>query len=161
MLDLTPVRPRGHGALFVVLQLGLLAAIAFGPRRLGGEWSAPWGSAAVALGLALGLVGAVLALAGALQLGSNLTPFPQPKSDATLIRSGAYRVVRHPIYSGLILMAFGWALFVHGSLTLLYTLALFVLLDAKTRYEERWLVKKFDDYREYRRRVRRLLPFFY
>ncbi len=147
--------------MFVVAQLGLLAVIALGPRKLGPEWPAPWATAAVALGVALGLVGGILTLAGAVHLGSNLTPFPRPKTDAALIRSGAYRIVRHPIYGGLILMAFGWALFVHGNLTLLYALTLLVLLDAKARHEERWLVAKFGNYPDYKRRVRRLIPFLY
>jgi protein-S-isoprenylcysteine O-methyltransferase Ste14 len=147
--------------MFVVAQLGLLAVIALGPRNLGPEWPAPWATAAVVLGVALGSVGGILTLAGAAHLGSNLTPFPRPKTDATLIRSGAYRIVRHPIYGGLILMAFGWALFVHGNLTLLYALALLVLLDVKARREERWLVLKFGDYPDYKRRVRRLIPFLY
>ena len=147
--------------MFVVAQLGLLAVIALGPRNLGPEWPAPWATAAVVLGVALGSVGGILTLAGAAHLGSNLTPFPRPKTAATLIRSGAYRIVRHPIYGGLILMALGWALFVHGNLTLLYALALVVLLDAKTRHEERWLVAKFGNYPDYKRRVRRLIPFLY
>jgi len=158
-----PGGPTQLDVLFVVAQLGLLAAIALGPRTLGPgtDWPSPWSAASVALGAALGLAGGMLALAGALHLGRNLTPFPRPRADAVLVRSGAYRIVRHPIYGGLILMAFGWALWVHGGLTLLYALALLVLLDVKTRHEERWLVAKFDDYRDYQRRVRRLVPFLY
>ena len=152
---------RNVDKMFVVAQLGLLAVIALGPRKLGPEWPAPWATAAIALGVVLGLVGGILTLAGAVQLGSNLTPFPRPKTDATLIRSGAYGIVRHPIYGGLILMSFGWALFVRGDLTLLYALALLVLLDAKARREERWLIVKFGNYSDYKRRVRRLIPFLY
>ena len=151
----------GQGAAFVVAQLGLLALIALGPRQLGPEWTAPWAALAAAAGVALGLAGASLTLAGALHLGRNLTPFPRPREDAILIRSGAYRLVRHPIYSGLILAAFGWALFVGGVLTLLYALALLVLMDAKTRHEERWLIAKFEEYGDYKRRVRRLIPYLY
>jgi len=144
-----------------VTQLVLLAAIAFGPRRLGPDWPGPLAATATVVGLSLALVGGGLALAGALKLGRNLTPLPAPGADARLIRSGAYRVVRHPIYSGLILAAAGWALFIQGGLTLLFVLALFGLLDAKSRYEERLLVARFDDYADYQRRVCRLIPFLY
>jgi protein-S-isoprenylcysteine O-methyltransferase Ste14 len=158
----TPFKePRWRGVLFVSAQLSLLALIAMGPRGLGPELPASWVAAAIVGGLVLALVGGILALAGAVHLGPNLTPFPLPSNDATLIRSGAFRIVRHPIYCGLILMAFGWGLFVHGGLTLLYALALFVVLDGKSRYEERLLVAKFEEYRDYQRRVPRLIPFLY
>lgn len=156
-----PATRRFVGALFVVGQLALLAMIAFGPRRLGPEWKAPWSTVALTIGLGLALVGGLLALAAAIQLGRYLTPFPTPAADSMLVQSGAYRFVRHPIYCGLISMAFGWALIVHGDLTLFFACALFALLDAKSRYEERLLVAKFDDYAGYRRRVRRLVPFLY
>jgi len=157
----TKATPAMPGALFVAAQLALLAMIAFGPRRIGPEWHGAWATAAGVVGLFLALIGSVLVLLGAAQLGRNLTPLPGPGADATLIRTGAFRIVRHPIYSGLILAAFGWALFVHGGLTLLFALALFGLLDAKSRYEERLLIARFGDYADYKRRVRRLVPFLY
>ncbi len=42
-----------------------------------------------------------------------------------------------------------------------YVAALFVLLDVKSRREERWLVEKFPEYPAYQRRVRKLIPFVY
>jgi len=65
------------------------------------------------------------------------------------------------MYSGGIALAFGWALFVQGWLTILYALVLFAFLDIKASREERWLVERFSDYSEYQRRVRKLVPFVY
>ncbi|MBM4118604.1 isoprenylcysteine carboxylmethyltransferase family protein, partial [bacterium] len=48
-----------------------------------------------------------------------------------------------------------------GWLTLGYVLALFLLLDHKSRREERWLVAKHPEYAAYKKRVRRLIPFIY
>ena len=81
--------------------------------------------------------------------------------NATLVVAGAYRLVRHPIYSGLAAMAFGWGMWVHGWLTLGYALILFVFFDCKSRREERWLREKFPEYAAYQRRVRKLIPFVY
>jgi len=78
-----------------------------------------------------------------------------------LVDSGPYAIVRHPIYSGLIIAALGWALVVHGMLTRAYTVALFAFFDIKSRREERWLCEKFSEYGEYQRRVRKLLPWLY
>ena len=94
-------------------------------------------------------------------MGKNLTPLPRPKENATLVVSGAYRLVRHPIYSGITFMAFGWGLWLHSWLTIGYALLLFAFFDIKSRREERWLEEKFPEYAVYRKRVRKLVPFVY
>ena len=48
-----------------------------------------------------------------------------------------------------------------GWLTLGYVFAHFVLLDVKSRREEKWLAEKFPTYAAYARRVRNLVPFLY
>ncbi len=107
------------------------------------------------------LTGGVLSLAGLMRLGRGLTALPFPKEGADLMEAGPFAVVRHPIYSGGLALALGWALSVQGWLTLAYAVALFVLLDAKSRWEERWLASKFPAYADYQRRVRRFIPFIY
>jgi protein-S-isoprenylcysteine O-methyltransferase Ste14 len=72
-----------------------------------------------------------------------------------------YRVVRHPMYCGAILAAFGWALLSHGWLTILYAAAAFVFIDVKVRREEKWLLERFPEYEGYQRRVRKFVPFVY
>jgi protein-S-isoprenylcysteine O-methyltransferase Ste14 len=105
--------------------------------------------------------GSLLALAGTFHLGANLAVLPRPKENGVLVQNGAYRLVRHPIYSGLILGAVGWALWRNGPLTLLFALVLAVVLDIKSRREEQWLAEKFPEYAAYQRRVRKLIPLLY
>jgi protein-S-isoprenylcysteine O-methyltransferase Ste14 len=153
-----------RGEWYVVLQVFLFALIALGPRTLPGLPAWPGGSAGIAvsfIGAAMVFVGVTLAVAALLNLGPNLTPLPYPKDGSTLIESGAYGIVRHPIYSGLIAAAFGWALIVHGTLTLAYAALLFVFFDIKSRREEQWLCDKFPEYGAYRARVRKLVPWVY
>jgi len=107
------------------------------------------------------LCGALLATAGVVNLGRNLTPFICPKGAAVLLEKGAYRFVRHPIYSGILQLAVGWALWVHGWLTLLIAVILFIVLDRKLRREEEMLRRTFSGYAAYAGRVRRLIPFIY
>jgi protein-S-isoprenylcysteine O-methyltransferase Ste14 len=150
--------PRGEG--YVALQLVLMALVAFGPRTCPGLPAWP-GSGTSAVGIALLAIGVSLAIAGIGSLGRNLTATPRPKPGATLVERGPYRLVRHPMYAGAVLAAFGWALACHGWLTLAYTVALFVFFDVKARREERWLREEIPGYAAYECRVRKLIPFIY
>jgi len=150
-----------RGEWYVVAQVLLFVLVAVGPRHLFAASAWPWARAATVVGLLLMLAGAGLLLAALFRLGHNLTPLPYPKDGGTLVQTGAYALIRHPIYSGGLALGFGWALCVHGELTLAYAAALFVLFDVKSRREERWLVDKFAEYRDYQRCVRRLIPFVY
>lgn len=105
--------------------------------------------------------GTIFAASGAFTLGKNLTPLPAPRENATLIITGAFRFVRHPIYSGIIFMAFGWALWSNSWLTIGYALMLSLFFDVKSRLEERLLEEKFPEYSDYRRNVWKLIPFVY
>ncbi len=74
-----------------------------------------------------------LFLAGVVSLGSSLTPFPKPSERSTLRGRGAYRLVRHPIYGGLLLVALGWSL-ISSPLALVTTAFLAALLELKSRF---------------------------
>ena len=115
--------------------------------------------------MALSLVGAVLALAGAAiaaaasrALGRGLTPFPRPAEGAALVERGPYRVVRHPVYAGGILFFAGWSLYA-GPVALALTVVLAILWAGKTAVEERYLRDAYPGYSDYVSRVRsRLVP---
>lgn len=147
---------RGEG--YVAVQAVLIVLLLFGPRTLPGL--PPWlGRVTKVPGVTLALLGGGLLAASARRLGPNLTPLPFPKADATLVRTGPYRLVRHPIYAGVLALAFGWALWVHGWLTLFYAALLWVLFEVKAAREERWLSEKFPEYESYRRSVAKFVPF--
>jgi protein-S-isoprenylcysteine O-methyltransferase Ste14 len=151
-----------RGEWFVVAQAVLMLLVFLGPRSLGGQpVSFPFPHACLIVGSVLMLAGCALFLAGLLRLGPGLTPLPYPKDGASLVTTGPYGLVRHPIYSGGLVAAVGWALGVQSWLTLGYVIVLFVFLDVKSRREERWLAEKFATYAAYRRRVRKLIPFIY
>lgn len=161
-------RPRSwwHGARgewYVLVQALILALVVFGPRTAFGlpAWPQALSAVTASAGLLLLALGSAGLVVGALHLGPNLTPLPHPKDNATLVESGLYGVVRHPIYCALILMAFGWALFVEGSLTLGYAALLTGFFDIKSRREEAWLLIRFPGYAAYQQRVRKLIPYVY
>ncbi|NKQ34282.1 MAG: isoprenylcysteine carboxylmethyltransferase family protein, partial [Chloroflexi bacterium] len=83
------------------------------------------------------------------------------KEDATLVEYGAYKIVRHPIYSGIILGAFGWGFLMNNLPTLALAVVLFIFFDIKSRREENALCCKFENYGLYQQRVRKLIPYLY
>jgi protein-S-isoprenylcysteine O-methyltransferase Ste14 len=134
-----------------------------GPRTVHSfpTWPQPCAFASLIAGWLLMVAGGLLAASGVMRLGSNLTPLPYPKEESTLVQNGPYGLVRHPIYSGLAVAGIGWGLTVHGALTLIYAIILFVFFDIKSRREELWLMKKFREYPQYQKRVRKLIPWIY
>jgi protein-S-isoprenylcysteine O-methyltransferase Ste14 len=143
--------PRGEGwaVAQAALALAIVAAGIAGPR-----WSGSATPLRVVAGLALGIIGLALLVAGVVGLGSSLTPFPRPSERSTLRTGGAYRLVRHPIYGGSMLAALGWSL-ISSPLALIGTAFLSILFELKSRHEESMLMERFPEYDGYRRRVRR------
>lgn len=133
-----------------------------GLRDLVGQGSGtPWGWAASLIGLAAIGIGGFVAARGVWDLRAGLSPFPRPIDGAPLIETGAYRLIRHPIYSGLVLGAVGWGL-VTGSVVAIVTAgALFLLFAGKSRREEVWLTAAHPGYADYQRRTKRLIPWVY
>ncbi len=147
----------------MVVQFCLFALVAFGPPTWHGWPSWPFAEGLVGgiVGWSLLGAGGLLAVCGAASLGSRICAVPYPPEDAVLRCTGPFRIVRHPMYSGAISAALGWAFVRQGWLTVGYATALFVLFDVKARREEKWLTAKFAEYPEYRRRVCKLIPFVY
>lgn len=153
--------PRGEG--WVAAQLVLFAIIAIaGLRDFVGHGSVtPWGPAVSVVGIGAIVVGGSVATRGIWDLRSGLSPFPRPIAGAPLVESGAYRLVRHPIYSGLVLGAIGWGLATGSILAIGAAGLLFLLLAAKSHREEAWLAAIHPEYGAYQRRTRRLIPGIY
>jgi protein-S-isoprenylcysteine O-methyltransferase Ste14 len=146
-----------HPALawaLVAVQFVLLVGLALAPR---GEL---WQRSATVLAIALAFVaaGVVVAVVAGAGLGRALTPSPIPREGGELTTSGVYALVRHPIYSGLILLGMGLAIIGASWMHVVLLVALVALLSAKARVEERMLLARFPAYAEYAARVGRLAP---
>lgn len=146
-----------RGGWWVVIQGVVLIAAAW--ALIADARSLPWPSWVTWLGGFVAGLGAVQALLGLQHLGSNLTPYPQPLSEARLVALGVYRWVRHPIYGGIVLMLIGTALLRLSLLTLLVGLIGAVFFWTKARFEERRLMEHYAGYAAYRTQVtKRLIP---
>jgi protein-S-isoprenylcysteine O-methyltransferase Ste14 len=159
----TPWWKGTRGEWYVVAQIALIVLVFFGPRNIPGWpiWIPPFTWLGSIVGSILLPAGILLLIVAIFRLGPNLTPVPYPKDEGTLIETGPYQLVRHPMYCGGIFMSLGWALLVHGWLTLGFAFIMLVFFDIKSRREEQWLKAKFSGYGEYQKRVRKLIPFIY
>lgn len=122
----------------------------------GGHWIAkPWGTT-LEWGAWI-IAGAGLFIA-AVNLGKALTPTPTPKSGAEMSTKGLYGVVRHPMYSVILLAVWLFTLPSVGILRWLLAAALTVFFHLKARREERLLILQYEGYRDYMARVPRFVP---
>jgi protein-S-isoprenylcysteine O-methyltransferase Ste14 len=148
---------RGEG--WVGLQFVLFGAIA-ASRLTGIRW--PHGDRVLlgVIGIMLGVAGVALFSVARVALGKSFTPLPRPRARGEFRDGGPYRVVRHPIYVAVILIALGWSI-ARSPIGLVPTAVLAALFDLKARREEEWLVERYPEYAAYRERTRRFLPALY
>jgi len=149
-----------RGELYVLVQAILLIALFFGPKDVFGlpdklNQTLWW------IGQILFYSGIVIAIWAAILLGPNLTPLPKPKPSGQLIQTGLYKLVRHPIYFGVILVSFGWAGIEQTIYTLVLAFILLIFFELKSRQEERWLTQKFFEYDVYKQNTKKLIPYIY
>jgi len=107
----------------------------------------------VQLPLGLGAGGLFLGIGGIVHLGSNLTPLPHPPDDSYLVTTGVYRLVRHPIYVGVLFLALAYALWRMSLWHGIGVLGLGWFFDRKATQEEQWLTAKFPEYTAYQAAV--------
>jgi protein-S-isoprenylcysteine O-methyltransferase Ste14 len=112
------------------------------------------------LGAAVVLIGLAITLWARLALGRNWSGAVTLKQDHELIESGPYRFVRHPIYTGVLLMALGTAVLTARVSSFVFCALLLIGLWFKLRAEEQLMTEHFPEaYPRYRQRVRALIPF--
>jgi protein-S-isoprenylcysteine O-methyltransferase Ste14 len=106
-------------------------------------------------------IGLFVALWARASLGTNWSADVVFKERHELIERGPYRFVRHPIYTGVLLMLFGTVI-LSGRLMGLILLGISIVgLSVKARREERLLTRRFPEaYRRYRAKVKAaIIPF--
>ena len=119
----------------------------------------PW---LVPIGLSIEGAATLLHVWARVHLGRNWSSPVQIKTDHRLVRTGPYRLIRHPIYTAILGLAAGTAL-VSGRVVSLLGAAVFAAAYArKIRIEERALGDRFGaEWESYRRSSRALIPWVY
>ena len=140
-------------AVIVVLVVLLVRFGAFRGHRLTTD---PWRAA---LGLVLFALGLGFAVWARRHLGRNWgTPMAQ-KDEPELVTTGPYHLVRHPIYSGILVAGVGTAVALSWVwLTPVFIAGVYFVYSATV--EERYMTEQFpDEYPAYKRSTKMLVPF--
>ena len=149
---------RKFAGVRVLIAVLVIVAIRSEAHDLHGSLHGAW---ATTVGLVLWVAGLGLAVWARVYIGRNWgTPMTR-KDDPELITTGPYRLVRHPIYSGIILALIGTAVALN-----LYVFVYAALFGGYVIYsatqEERYLTERFPEaYPAYRRTSKMLIPFLF
>ncbi len=155
---------RGHVAWThelrarAVIILVAIVLIRLGAFRNGHSSFSPWRAA---FGLVLFTLGLAFAVWARVNIGRNWGTPMSKKDEPELVTSGPYRLVRHPIYSGILLAGFGTAVALNWTFMIAVVLAGVYFLYSAT-VEERYMSEQFPmAYPPYKRSTRMLIPFIF
>jgi protein-S-isoprenylcysteine O-methyltransferase Ste14 len=147
-----------------VIPLLACAVLLAAPRWLPPILSArvvPAGRLLPVFGAAMVAAGLGFAAWARVHLGRNWSGIVTVKEDHALVRTGPYRAVRHPIYTGLLLALTGTAMAIgewRGVLAVIFALIGFLW---KIQVEEKRMRENFPEYAHYRRQTAALIPLLY
>ena len=114
------------------------------------------------IGLVMVAIGTIIRVAARRSLGKRFTHGLRTVDDYGLVTSGVYTYVRHPSYTGLLLIHPGTGL-LFGSVFGFLTMLLFIpTILYRIRVEENMLIEEFgEEYFEYSKRSKKLIPILY
>jgi protein-S-isoprenylcysteine O-methyltransferase Ste14 len=159
------VKKRAEGAVSKIAGLlGMLAFLSMLVYVINPHWlsfaSLPLPLWLRWIGVGIALIGFALLQWSQVTLGKSWSDTPRMLKEQTLITSGPYRAIRHPIYTAFILIL-GSTLFVSSNWLIGLCWAGMTILEVASRigFEESLLLEFFgEQYRDYMKKTGRLLP---
>ena len=106
------------------------------------------------VGFLIIIIALIILLVAIKDLGRNLSPFPRPINNCSLVTTGIYRFTRHPMYYSLIFISFGIFITKLSIYYLFLLICLFLIIKLKISLEEQFLKNKFKNYLIYKNEVK-------
>jgi len=91
----------------------------------------------------------------------TVTVLPSVKQGGQLCTTGPYRVIRHPMYTAVLLLLLGMMLNNYSHTGLAVFFIVLVDLIVKMNVEEKILLAHYTDYKNYMTKTKRIIPFLY
>jgi len=155
-----PLRSQLRHRVPIILAALLLAAPRWLPRPLTRRFLPP-GALFPLLGAVPVAAGLGFAIWARRHLGRNWSAHVVVKEDHALVRTGPYKRVRHPIYTGVLLALLGTGLAIGEWRAILAAPLALLAFAVKSRAEEDRMRQTFPEYEQYRRETAALIPFVY
>jgi len=91
----------------------------------------------------------------------TVTVLPSVKQGGQLCTTGPYRVIRHPMYTAVLLLLLGLLFNNYSHTGLAVFFIVLVDLIVKMNVEEKILLAHYTDYKNYMTKTKRIIPFLY
>ena len=144
----------------VIKLSGLMFLLGFVVAGLGYRFGWYMLSKGVAVGAAVAFLLAYVLYAEVLRENSYLSRTIQVQQGQTVVDTGLYGIVRHPMYSATLLLFLSMPLVLGSLYAFLIFLAYPLIIAKRIRGEEAFLEEELEGYREYKQKVKyRLIPF--
>lgn len=92
---------------------------------------------------------------------SKIQIFPVVSKNAVLITQGPYQIIRHPMYTAVLLVTLSMVLNDFSITRMVIYVVLLINQLFKINYEEKLLANHFSEYADYKKTTAKLIPFIY
>lgn len=150
-------RDRGSGALLILMVfIAIIGSVISFQARL---WLLP--DPVFYLGVAVMITGIVIRAWAITRLGRHFSPVVRTSADQQIVKTGPYRLVRHPSYTGMVLAIIGYSVALTSGIGILVAfVAVAIGFGYRIHVEEAALTERFgEEYRDYVRSTWRLIPY--
>lgn len=146
------MKKKIFAAILVIIQFSAIAVLAF---RSEIETKMSFGNTMILLSLFVGFW-AIYTMRK-----SKFTISPIPREKAQLLEDGMYGFIRHPMYLAVLLLCLGFLLQNPDKVNILVYSILFADLLVKLHWEEKLLEEKFEGYKNYQLKTKKIIPFIF
>ena len=146
------MKKKIFAAILVIIQFSAIAVLAF---RSEIETKMSFGNTMILLSLFVGFW-AIYSMRK-----SKFTISPIPREKAQLLEDGMYGFIRHPMYLAVLLLCLGFLLQNPDKVNILVYSILFADLLVKLHWEEKLLEEKFEGYKNYQVKTKKIIPFIF
>ena len=146
------MKKKIFAAILVIIQFSAIAILAF---RSEIETKMSFGNTMIILSLFVGFW-AIYTMRK-----SKFTISPIPREKAQLLEDGMYGFIRHPMYLAVLLLCLGFLLQNPDKVNILVYSILFADLLVKLHWEEKLLEEKFEGYKNYQLKTKKIIPFIF
>ena len=111
-------------------------------------------------GLLTAIFGYIVCILARQYLSENWSGKVMIQKEHTLIERGPYKIIRHPIYSGILVMMLGSSIIIGNLFGFIWTAFCFIGLHRKSKQEEKLLENEFGEmYEEYKKKTKMIVPY--